>query len=292
MKPFIGCGTALVTPFRPNLSLDKKSLCNLVDWQIKEGIDFLVPCGTTGESPTLTHKEHKKIIEIVIDQSAGRVPVIAGTGSNNTIEALELTKHAKMAGANGCLVVSPYYNKPMQNGLISHFNAIADVGLPVVIYNIPGRTGINITPETMAKLAKHQNIVSIKEATGNLEQMTMDILFCGKKLTYLSGDDTLTLPLMSLGGHGVISVISNILPNQTREMVNAALNGNWNHARKIHLHLFPLCKTMFTETNPIPVKAAMAMMGLLNPIWRLPMTPPSDINQDKIRKILETFCIV
>jgi len=289
MKSFIGCGTALVTPFKANLSLDKKSFCRIVDWQIKEGIDFLVPCGTTGESPTLTFKEHKRVIEIVIDQVAGKVPVIAGTGSNNTKEALELTRHAKKAGADGCLVVSPYYNKPTQNGLISHFNTIADIGLPLIVYNIPGRTGVNITPETMAKLSEHENIVGIKEATGNLEQMTMDILLCGKKFTYLSGDDTLTLPLMSVGGHGVISVVSNILPSQVKKMVNNALKGDWNSAQEIHLKLFPLSQVMFIETNPIPVKFAMAMMGLLNPIWRSPMTPPSCESQERIRKMMETF---
>lgn len=274
MKPFTGCGTALVTPFRLDLSLDEKMLRLLVDRQIEAGIDFLVPCGTTGESPTLTHEEHRRAVEIVIEQTAGRVPIIAGTGSNNTAEAIDLTRHAKTAGATGCLVVSPYYNKPTQNGLIAYFTAVADVGLPVVVYNIPGRTGVNITPETMAKLTEHLNIVGIKEATGNLEQMTQDILLCGERATYLCGDDTLTLPLMSVGGHGVISVISNLMPRETAAMVHAALDGDWNRAREIHLRLFPLCRAMFLETNPIPVKSAMAMMGLLRPVWRSPMTPP------------------
>ena len=277
MKTLIlaGCGTALVTPFRTNLSIDEKALRQLVDRQIDASIDFLVPCGTTGESPTLSHKEHKRVVEIVIEQAAGRVPVIAGTGSNSTAEALDLTRHAKAAGATGCLVVSPYYNKPTQNGLLAHFNVIADVGLPVIIYNIPGRTGVNITPETMTKLTEHPNIVGIKEATGNLEQMTQDILLCGERATYLSGDDTLTVPLMSIGGHGVISVISNLVPRETTEMVHAALDGDWTRARETHLRLFPLCRAMFLETNPIPVKAAMAMSGLLEPAWRLPMTPPT-----------------
>ncbi len=270
-----GCGTAMVTPFSADLSLDEKALRQLVDRQIEAGIDFLVPCGTTGESPTLSHEEHRRVVEIVIEQAAGHVPVIAGTGSNSTAEALDLTQHAKTAGATGCLIVSPYYNKPMQNGLLAHFNAIADVGLPVIIYNIPGRTGVNITPETMAKLTEHPNIVGIKEATGNLEQMTQDILMCGNRATYFSGDDTLTIPLMSIGGHGVISVISNLIPRETTEMVHAALDGNWNRAREIHLRLFPLCRAMFLETNPIPVKAAMAMIDLLEPVWRLPMTPPA-----------------
>jgi len=274
MKAFTGCGTALVTPFRLDLSLDEETLRLLVDRQIKAGVDFLVPCGTTGESPTLTHEEHRRAVETVIEQAAGRVPVIAGTGSNNTAEAVDLTQHAKTAGATGCLVVSPYYNKPTQNGLLAYFTAVADVGLPVIIYNIPGRTGVNITPETMAKLTEHPNIVGIKEATGNLEQMTQDILLCGDRASYLCGDDTLTLPLMSVGGHGVISVISNVMPLETAAMVHAALDGNWNLAREIHLRLFPMCRAMFLETNPIPVKSAMAMMGLIKPVWRSPITPP------------------
>lgn len=282
MKSFTGCGTALVTPFRTDLSLDEEALRQLVDRQIDAGIDFLVPCGTTGESPTLSHEEHRRVVEIVIEQAAYRVPVIAGTGSNSTAEALDLTRHAKTAGAAGCLIVSPYYNKPTQNGLLAHFNAIANVGLPIIIYNIPGRTGVNITPETMAKLTEHPNIIGIKEATGNLEQMTQDILLCGKKTVYLSGDDTLTIPLMSVGGHGVISVISNLVPRETTEMVHAALDGNWNRAREIHLRLFPLCRAMFIETNPIPVKAAMAMMGLLKPAWRLPMTSPTKVTVSAI----------
>lgn len=278
---FTGCGTALVTPFLADLSVDEKTLRQLVDRRIDASIDFLghrdflVPCGTTGESPTLTHEEHRRVVEIVIEQTAGRVPVVAGTGSNSTAEALELTRYAKTAGATGCLVVSPYYNKPTQNGLLAHFMAIADVGLPVIIYNIPGRTGVNIMPETMAKLAEHPNIVSIKEATGNLEQMTQDILLCGERLTYLSGDDTLTLPLISVGGHGVISVVANLMPRRTTMMVQAALSDDWQLARGIHLALFPLCRAMFLETNPIPVKAAMAMMGLIKPVWRSPMTPPA-----------------
>ena len=272
-----GCGTALVTPFRADSSLDEEVLRQLIDRQINAGIDFLVPCGTTGESPTLSHEEHRRVVEVVIEQAAGRVPVIAGTGSNSTAEAIDLTRHAKATGATGCLVVSPYYNKPTQNGLLAHFNAVADVGLPVIVYNIPGRTGVNITPETMAKLTEHPNIVGIKEATGNLEQMTQDILLCGERATYLSGDDTLTIPLMSIGGHGVISVISNLIPCETTEIVHAALDGDWNRAREIHMRLFPLCRAMFLETNPIPVKAAMAMMGLLKPAWRLPMTPPTKV---------------
>lgn len=275
MKPFTGCGTALVTPFRRNKALDEEALRRLVDRQIEAGIDFLVPCGTTGESPTLSHEEHHRVIEVVIAQAAGRVPVVAGTGSNSTAEAMALTRHAKAAGASGCLAVAPYYNRPMPTGLVHYFTAVADIGLPVIIYNIPGRTGVNIMPETMARLAEHPNIVGIKEATGNLEQMTQDILACGDQVVYLSGDDTLTLPLMSLGGHGVISVISNLLPRETTELVHTALAGHWERAREAHLRLWPLCKAMFIETNPIPIKWAMARLGLLKPVWRSPMTPPA-----------------
>lgn len=272
---FTGCGTALVTPFQRDLSLDENTLRKLVDRQIEAGVDFLAPCGTTGESPTLTHAEHRRVIEIVIDQSAGRVPVIAGTGSNNTAEALDLTRHAKKVGADGCLVVAPYYNRPTQEGLRQHFMAIADIGLPMVVYNIPSRTGVNITPDTMAILTSHSSIVGIKEATGSLEQMTQDILACGERAFYLCGDDTLTLPHMSVGGQGAISVISNLVPSMTAEIVHAARDGNWDKARTMHLRMFPLCRAMlFVETNPIPIKAAMAMMGLLKPVWRLPMTPP------------------
>lgn len=277
MKSFTGCGTALVTPFRQDKSLDEAALRRLVDRQIEAGINFLVPCGTTGESPTLSHQEHHRVIQIVIEQAAGRAPVVAGTGSNSTAEAVDLTRHALAAGASGCLVVAPYYNKPTPAGLIDYFTAVADVGLPVIIYNIPGRTGVNIMPETMARLAEHANIVGIKEATGNLEQMTQDILLCGEQVNYLSGDDTLTLPLMSLGGHGVISVASNLLPREITELARAALSGNWERARAIHLRLFMFFRSMFFETNPIPVKWAMAKLGLLEPAWRSPMAPPAAI---------------
>jgi len=284
-----GCGTALVTPFCPDSSLDEPALRRLVDQQINAGVDFLVPCGTTGESPTLSHEEHRRVIEIVVDQTARRVPVIAGTGSNSTAEALDLTRHAQKVGAAGCLVVAPYYNRPTQEGLLQHFTAIADVGLPMIIYNIPGRTGVNVIPETMARLAEHPDIVGIKEATGNLEQMTQDILLCGKRASYLCGDDTLTLPHMSVGGHGVISVISNLMPDMVAKMVHAARNGDWEKARAIHLQMFPLCRAMFIETNPIPIKAAMAMMGMLEPVWRRPMTPPSQATIAAIRAEMERF---
>lgn len=287
---FTGCGTALVTPFvSEDGPVDEAALRRLVDAQIKGGVDFLVPCGTTGESPTLSHAEHRRVIDIVIEQSAARVPVVAGTGSNSTAEAIELTQHAKEAGAKGCLVVAPYYNKPTQEGLYRHYMKIADVGLPVIVYNIPGRTGVNILPETMGRITKHPNIVGIKEATGNLEQMTQDVLICGRETSYLSGDDTLTLPHMSVGGQGVISVVSNLLPEATVEMIHAARNGRVHEARVMHMRLFPLCKAMFLETNPMPIKAAMAMMGMLKPAWRLPMLMPTQATIAAVRAEMERF---
>lgn len=280
---FTGCGTALVTPFDENGSLDESALRNLVNDQIASGIDFLVPCGTTGESPTLSHEEHKRVIEIVIEQARGRISTVAGTGSNSTQEAIELTRHAKAAGAAGCLVVAPYYNKPTQRGLEAHFAAVADVGLPVIVYNIPGRTGVNILPGTMERIAEHPHVAGIKEATGNLEQVAEDIIRCGEKVSYLSGDDTLTLPMMSVGAHGVISVASNLVPGEVARLVRAAETCNYGLARQLHHRLFTLFQAMFVETNPGPIKAALAMVGRIKPEWRLPLVTPSEENLQKIR---------
>lgn len=283
-----GCGTALVTPFDRNGLLDSTALQLLIEKQIKAGTHFLVPCGTTGESPTLSHEEHDRVIEIVVEQAAGRVPVIAGTGSNSTVEAVRLTRQAKKAGATAALVVVPYYNRPTQEGLYHYFTTVADVGLPVIIYNIPKRTGADVRPETMARLMQHQNIIGIKEATGDLDQMTQDILLCGGA-SYLSGDDTLTLPHMIVGGHGVISVISNLIPDVTAQMVNAALAKDWDNARTLHIRMFPLCKAMFLESNPGPIKAAMAMMGLIQPVWRSPIVQPEAATIAAIRAEMEKF---
>lgn len=289
MTQFFGCGTALVTPFSKNGLVDERTLRALVGRQIRAGIDFLVPCGTTGESPTLSHEEHHEVIRIVIEEANGRVPIMAGTGSNCTQEAIELTRFAKKAGADGCLVVAPYYNKPTQKGLEEYYGAIAEVGLPVVVYNIPGRTGVNILPETLAKIADNPNIIGVKEATGSLEQMAQDITLCGKRIVYFSGDDALTLPLISIGGCGAISVISNLLPSETREMIHDALNGNLKRASEEYYRLFPLCKAMFLETNPIPIKTAMAMLNLLEPVWRSPMTAPEKRTVLAIRSEMEKF---
>ena len=288
-KVFQGSMVALVTPFRDG-RVDEVKLRELVEFQIKNGTDVLVPCGTTGESPTLSHDEHKRVIELTVAAANKRIPVVAGTGSNSTAEAIDLTRYAKKAGADGALVVLPYYNKPTQQGLVAHCRAIADaVELPLILYNIPGRTGINMLPETVAVLADHPNIVGMKEATGNLEQMTQDIVLCGDKLSFLSGDDTLTLPLMAVGGRGVISVVANIVPREVADLTRAFLSGDWKRAREIHLKLFPLCQAMFYETNPIPVKTAMALMGMIGGELRLPLCPMSDANVGKLKAAMRAY---
>ena len=288
-RVFQGSLVALVTPFRDG-KVDEAKLKDLVEFQIAGGTDVIVPCGTTGESPTLNHDEHKRVVDLVIAAAKKRVPVVAGTGSNSTAEAIDLTKHAKKAGAAGALVVLPYYNKPTQKGLIEHCRAIADaVALPLILYNIPGRTGVNMLPETLAQLADHPNIVGMKEATGNLEQMTKDIVLCGDKLSFLSGDDTLTLPLMSVGGRGVISVVANIVPRDVADMTHAFLNGDWKRARELHLKLFPLSQAMFIETNPIPVKTSLAMMGKIREELRLPLCSMTDANRKKLETALRSY---
>ena len=288
MRPmFQGSIVALVTPFRGG-KVDEPTLRKLVDMHVARGTDGIVPCGTTGESPTLSHDEHKRVVEIVIEAAAGRLHVIAGTGSNATSEAIDLTAHAKKAGATGALVVNPYYNKPTQEGLYRHFRAVADaVDLPIIVYNIAGRTAVNIETDTLVRIVKDcPNIVGVKEASGSLDQMTQVIVACGPDFSVLSGDDNLTLPLMSVGGRGVISVIANIVPRETAEMTHAALAGDWKLARELHLKLFPLSRAAFMETNPIPVKEAMGMMGMLEPEFRLPMCPMGAANRERLRAIL------
>ncbi len=288
-RVFQGSLVALVTPFRDG-KVDEAKLKELVEFQIAGGTDVIVPCGTTGESPTLDHDEHKRVVDVVIAAVNKRVPVVAGTGSNSTAEAINLTKYAKASGADGALVVLPYYNKPTQKGLIEHCRAIADAAdLPLILYNIPGRTGVNMLPETLAQLADHPNIVGMKEATGNLEQMTQDIVLCGDKLSFLSGDDTLTLPLMAVGGRGIISVVANIVPKDVADMTHAFLNGDWKRARELHLKLFPLCQSMFIETNPIPVKTSLAMMGKIREEFRLPLCPMTEANRKKLETALRNY---
>jgi 4-hydroxy-tetrahydrodipicolinate synthase len=288
-KSFEGSIVAMVTPFRDG-KVDEPKIRELVEFHVKNGTDAIVPCGTTGESPTLSHAEHKRVVEVTIETAAGRVPVIAGTGSNSTAEAIDMTQHAKKAGADGVLMVCPYYHKPTQAGLIAHYKAVAAAAdIPIILYNIPGRTGVNMLTETVATLAELQNIVGMKEASGSLEQMTEVISVCGDRLTVVSGDDALTLPLMAVGGKGVISVVANIVPKETAEMTRAALNGDWKRAKEIHLRLFPLVKAMFYETNPIPVKTAMQMLGRLNGELRLPLCPMSQANRDKLQKALRAY---
>jgi 4-hydroxy-tetrahydrodipicolinate synthase len=282
---FQGAMTAMITPFTTDGQVDYERLKANVDFQIDKGIDGLVPVGTTGESPTLTHDEHRLVIETVVAQTAGRVKVIAGTGSNSTNEALSLTRHAKEVGADGALMVNPYYNKPTQEGLYRHFSLIADeVGLPIVLYNIPGRTGITMAPATVARLAEHEQIVAVKEATGSLDIASEIATLCD--ITILSGDDSLTLPLMSIGGKGVISVLSNIIPDKIKALAAAALSGDFSQARQYHLELFPLFKGMFVETNPIPIKSAMGMMNMDSGELRLPLCELSDESRDSLTSLL------
>lgn len=286
-RTFQGSLVAMVTPFRDG-KVDEAKLAELVEFHVKNATDGLVPCGTTGESPTLSHEEHKRVVEIVIKAAARRIPVVAGTGSNSTAEAIDMTVHAAKAGADAALLVSPYYNRPTQQGLYEHFRAIAQAAadLPMILYNIQGRTAVNIETDTLARLAEIPNIVGVKEASGSLDQMTSVILACGPDFTVLSGDDSLTLPLMAVGGRGVISVVANFLPKEVVEMTHAALDGDWKRARELHWKLFPICRAMFIETNPIPVKEAMAMLGMIRAEWRLPMCPMSDANRDRLRKAL------
>ena len=287
-KRIQGSLTAMVTPFRDG-RIDEAKIRELVEYHVGNGTDGLVPCGTTGESPTLTHDEHKRVVDLVIEHAAGRIPVVAGTGSNSTHEAIDLTIHAAKSGADAALLVVPYYNKPTQRGLYEHYKAIAESSdLPLIIYNIQGRTGVNLLPETLARLAADcRSIVGVKEASGNLEQMSQVILLCGPEFTVLCGDDTLTLPLMAVGGRGVVSVIANFLARETADMVHAALDGDWKRARELHFKLFPIAQAMFFETNPIPVKEAMAMLGMLPKAeYRLPMCPMTEANRTRLRSVL------
>lgn len=287
---FEGSFTALVTPFRQG-QVDLDRLKANVRFQIEGGITGLVPVGTTGESPTLSHEEHRLVIETVVEAAAGKVPVIAGTGSNATSEALELTRHAKSVGATAALMVNPYYNKPTQEGLYRHFMTIADeVGLPIVLYNIPGRTGITMSAQTVARLYKHPSIVAIKEATGSMDMASEIAGLCD--IPILSGDDSLTLPLMALGGKGVISVVSNLLPDRVSALVKAGLAGDYPAARRIHYELLPFFKTAFIETNPIPIKTAMQMKGMDTGELRLPLCELSDASRQTLEKCLRDMKVL
>jgi 4-hydroxy-tetrahydrodipicolinate synthase len=287
---FHGCGTAMVTPFRKDGSLDEPALRSLVQRQINEGINFLVPCGTSGESPTLTRTEHLRVVEITLEEANGRVKVLAGAGGYNTAEVIELAQELKAMRVDGILSVTPYYNKPTQEGLYQHYKAIATaVKLPIVVYSVQGRTGVNVEPATLKRLAEIDNIVGVKEASGNIGQMAAVIQQVPPGFAVLSGDDAITIPLIALGGHGLVSVISNELPGEMTALVQRALANDFAAARSLQRKYFPLMEVNFCESNPIPVKAAMALMGLLEPVWRLPLCAPSPSNQAKIEKVLETL---
>ena len=289
---FKGVITALVTPLR-NDRVDEEALRRLVDEQIRSGIDGLVPVGTTGESPTLANDEHIRVIAIVVQEAKKRVPVLAGTGSNSTREAIELTAAAKAAGADGTLQVTPYYNKPTQDGLYRHFKAVADaVPLPMVLYNVPGRTGCDLLPDTIARLCEVSQVVGVKEATGNLQRASQIIARVGDRLAMLSGDDATVLPFYAVGGHGCISVVSNVAPADMAAMYDAAVAGNWGRARELHYKLFPLAEGLFVEANPIPVKAALAMMGKIADEIRPPLYPMAGAGRDKVRKILTDLKLI
>lgn len=287
---FKGSMVALVTPFK-NGKIDFTALRKLLDFHLENGTDVIVPCGTTGESATMSHEEHKSVLSFVVDYIDHRVPVICGAGSNNTEEAIELVRHAKKIGGDGVLVVTPYYNKPTQEGLYRHYEYLAKkVDIPFVLYNVPGRTGVSITPETVARLSKIGNIVAIKEASGNLDAVSQIISLC--PITVLSGEDSLTLPILSLGGQGAISVTANVVPDLSRRMIHAYLDGDTEEARELHYQMFSLAKVLFIETNPIPVKAALAMMGKIREEYRLPLCEISKENREKVKRVLSQLDVL
>ena len=290
---FTGCGTALVTPFRKDLSLDESTLRRLARRQIDAGINFLVPCGTTGENPTLTRAEHLRVVEIALEEAKGKTPVLAGAGGYNTAEVIELARELKAMGVDGILSVTPYYNKPTQEGLYQHFKAIAAaVSLPVVVYSVAGRTGVNVEPATLKRLAGIDNIVGVKEASGNIGQMAAIVNQVPERFHVLSGDDAITLPLVALGGRGVISVVSNEIPAEMTRLAQLCLKNDFPAAREVQRKYLPLMEINFVESNPIPVKAAMALMGLLEPVWRLPLVAPKAENLEKIRNVLESLGLI
>jgi len=290
MSLFTGCGTALVTPFGEDLSLDERALRRLIRRQIDGGIDFLVPCGTTGESPTLTRAEHVRVVAITVEEADGAVPVLAGAGGYNTAEVISLGNELQRIGVDGLLSVNPYYNRPTQEGLYQHFKAIADgVPLPIVLYNIPGRTSVNIETPTLRRLADVENIVAVKEASGNIGQMAAVAHAMPDRFDILSGDDAITIPLIALGGRGIVSVVSNEIPAEMTRLTHMAMEGDFAAARAIQRAWMPLMEMNFIESNPIPLKTAMALMGLLQPVWRLPMTPPSPQTRAKVTAVLQSL---
>jgi 4-hydroxy-tetrahydrodipicolinate synthase len=289
---FTGSLVAIVTPFR-NGKVDERALGDLIEFQIANGTDGIVPCGTTGESATLSHEEHDRVVGLTVEAVRRRVPVIAGTGSNSTDEAIALTKHAKAAGADGALLITPYYNKPMQEGLFRHYKAVAEaVDLPLVLYNIPGRTAVNMTPATVARLSAVRNIVAIKEGAGSVQQVSEIIQACGDRMTVLSGDDALTLPMMAVGAKGVITVTANIAPADMATLVDACAAGNLAEAKRLHYKLYPLFTALFYETNPIPVKEALAMMGKIDGELRLPLSPMAKDSREKLAGVMKEYGLI
>lgn len=289
---FKGSMTAIVTPFKDG-KIDERAFQELIEFQIKNGTDAIVPCGTTGESATLTYEEHDKVIELTIEMVNKKVPVIAGTGSNSTAETIMLTRHAERVGADAALLITPYYNKPTQEGLYQHYKAVAEeVALPLFLYNVPGRTGVNMLPETVARLSEIENIIGIKEATGNLQQISDVIELCGPGFIILSGDDFTTLPILAIGGHGVISVTSNIAPGDVADMCDAFEAGDMKRATALHYKLQPLHRAMFVETNPIPVKTALAMMGKVREEFRLPLVRIGEKNRERLQKTLMDYGLI
>jgi len=284
---FVGCGTALVTPFTRDGQVDEAAFRRLVRRQIEAGINFLVPCGTTGESPTLTRREHLRVVELTVGEARGQVPVLAGAGGYNTAEVVELAREIEALGANGLLSVTPYYNKPTPEGLFQHYQAIAAATrLPIIVYSIQGRTGINVAPETLRRLATIPNIIGVKEASGNIAQMAGVVQQVPEDFLVLSGDDAITLPLIALGGRGVVSVVSNEVPAEMTQLTRHCLDGDFAAARALQRRLFPLMEVNFIESNPGPVKAALAALGLCEPVLRLPLAPPGPASQARIEQVL------
>lgn len=289
---FTGSLVAIVTPFRKG-KVDERALADLIEWQIASGTNGIVPCGTTGESATLSHDEHNRVIELTVEVVRRRVPVVAGTGSNSTDEAIALTKHAKQAGADGALLITPYYNKPTQEGLYRHYRAVAEaVDIPLVLYNIPGRTGVNMLPATIARLTTFRTIVGIKEGSGSVQQASDLVQMCGNCLTVLAGDDALTLPMMAVGGKGVITVTANIMPAEMASLVKVFSEGKIDEARRIHFKLSPLFAALFFETNPIPVKEALGLMGKIDPELRLPLCPMAQDTREKLIGVLKDASLI
>ncbi len=284
---FTGCGTALVTPFARDFTVDEETLRRLIRRQIEGGIDFLVPCGTTGESPTLNRTEHLRVVEITVEEARGKVPVLGGAGGYNTAEVIELAEELAQIGVDGILSVTPYYNKPTQEGLYQHYHAIAsNISLPIIVYSVQSRTGVNVEPATLARLATIQGIAGVKEASGNISQMASIIQMVPPEFLVLSGDDAITLPLIALGGRGLISVASNEIPSEMTQLVRFCLDGDFAAARALQRQYLPLMDVNFVESNPIPVKAALGLMGLLDPVYRLPMVPPKPESLERIKGVL------